>query len=173
MDLLLGIITGILFGILTQRAEVLRFDRQVGFLCLKDMTILKFMLSAVVVGMIGINFLHLIGIITLNVKAAHLAAQLIGGGLFGVGWAILGYCPGTAVGAVAEGRIDALWGIIGMLIGAMIFAHIYPVLSGSVMKWGSFGKITVPEIIHLHTWIVIPIFVVIIIGLFKLIGNKQ
>ena len=172
MELLLGVITGIIFGILAQRAEVLRFDRQVGFLCLRDMTILKFMLSAVIVGMIGINLLSSFGIITLSIKATHVAAQLIGGSLFGIGWAILGYCPGTAVGAAAEGRTDAIWGIIGMLIGAMIFAHIYPSISGTVMKWGSFGKITIAQVLHIHTWIAIPILVAIITGVLILIRRK-
>ena len=53
----LGLITGILFGALLQQGRVLRFEKQVGAMLLKDMTILKFMLSAIIVGMIGINLL--------------------------------------------------------------------------------------------------------------------
>ena len=52
MSLLYGLVTGVLFGILLQRAEVLRFDKQVGVLRLKDLTIFKFMLSAIVVGVV-------------------------------------------------------------------------------------------------------------------------
>ena len=96
MELLLGIITGFLFGILLQKAQVLRFEKQVGFLLRKDMTIIKFMLSAVIVGMIGIHILAAIGVISFKVKATAVAAQIIGGLLFGIGWAICGYCPGTS-----------------------------------------------------------------------------
>ena len=54
MSLMYGLVTGILFGILLQKAEVLRFEKQVGALRLMDMTIFKFMLSAIAVGAVGI-----------------------------------------------------------------------------------------------------------------------
>lgn len=43
----LGLITGILFGFLLQKGRVLRFDKQIGAMLLQDMTIFKFMLSAI------------------------------------------------------------------------------------------------------------------------------
>ena len=172
MELFLGIITGTLFGVFLQRAEVLRFDKQVGFLCLKDMTILKFMLSAVLVGMIGINIMSMAGIIELKIKAAHIGAQLIGGGLFGIGWAILGYCPGTAVGAVGEGRTDALWGIAGMLFGAMVFARVYPLMVDTVLTWGNLGKLTVSDITGLSQKFTLVLFSVMITGILFLIRKK-
>ena len=123
MECFLGIITGFIFGFLLQKAEVLRFEKQVGFLRLKDMTIIKFMFSAVLVGMVGVYLLKDIGLISLKLKATHIGAQAIGGLLFGIGWAILGYCPGTAVGAVGEGRWHATWGVMGMLVGAAIMLN--------------------------------------------------
>ena len=101
MEQALGLITGILFGILLQKAQVLRFEKQVGFLLLRDMTIIKFMLSAVIVGMAGIYASHALGLISLSIKATNLGAIAIGGTLFGIGWAIAGFCPGTSVGALA------------------------------------------------------------------------
>jgi len=112
MELILGLATGILFGVLLQKAEVLRFEKQVGFLLLKDMTIIKFMLSAIIVGMVGINVLAGFGLISLKIKGALVVAQLLGGLIFGIGWAIAGYCPGTAVGAFGEGRVHALWAFL-------------------------------------------------------------
>ena len=109
MSLLQGIITGIIFGVLLQRAHVLRYDKQVGALRLMDMTILKFMLSAIVVASIGIYLLKDLGLIKLSVKSTSIGAQLLGGTLFGIGWGLLGYCPGTAAGALGEGRFDGLW----------------------------------------------------------------
>lgn len=98
MTLLYGLVTGILFGILLQRAEALRYDRQVGALRLKDMTIFKFMLSAIVVGAIGIYLLKDLGLVTLSIKSTGIGARVVGGTLFGIGWGLLGYCPGTAGG---------------------------------------------------------------------------
>ena len=46
MELFLGLITGFAFGFLLQKSQVLRFEKQVGFMLLKDMTIIKFMASA-------------------------------------------------------------------------------------------------------------------------------
>ena len=52
-DQLYGLITGILFGFLLQKGRVLRYDKQIGALLMLDMTIVKFMMSAIVVGMVG------------------------------------------------------------------------------------------------------------------------
>ena len=122
MQLFFGLITGLGFGILLQRAEILRFDRQLGALLLEDMTIVKFMLSAICTAMIGIHILLSYQMIQLSPKALLIGGDIIGGLLFGIGWALLGYCPATSVGALAEGRWDAVWGIAGALAGAALFA---------------------------------------------------
>lgn len=173
MELILGIATGIIFGFLLQKGRVLRFEKQVGFLCLRDMTIIKFMFSAILVGMVGIYLLKDLGMIELKIKGTVLGAQIIGGLLFGCGWAVLGYCPGTSVGAVGEGRVHALWGILGMLIGAAIYAEAYPALARTVLTWGNFGKITLPELLHVNHWIVIVVFVAIGLVLFGWFKRKK
>ena len=173
MDLIYGLVTGILFGFLMQRAHVIRYDTQVGALRLLDMTIFKFMLSAIIVGMIGIYLLKDLGIVTLSVKATSLGANIIGGLIFGIGWAILGYCPGTAAGALGEGRWDGLIGIIGMLIGAALYAEAYPALKSTILTWGSYGKITLPDILGLNHWIVIAILTAIYIVLFCFFEKKK
>jgi hypothetical protein len=68
----LGLITGVAFGALLQQGRVLRFEKQVGALLLKDMTIMKFMLSAILVGMVGINLLAGFGLVKLSPKATVL-----------------------------------------------------------------------------------------------------
>jgi len=173
MELLLGIITGILFGFLLQKAQVIRFERQVGFLLLKDMTIIKFMFSAIIVGVTGIYLFKDLGIISLSIKATNVAAQVIGGLLFGIGWAIAGYCPGTSLGALGEGRIHALWAILGMLVGAGLYAEVYPALKSNVLAWGNFGKITLPDILKVNHWVIIIIFIAAILVLFKFFENKN
>jgi uncharacterized membrane protein YedE/YeeE len=173
MELIYGLVTGILFGFLMQRAHVIRYDKQVGAMRLLDMTIFKFMLSAIIVGMIGIYLLKDLGIIALSVKSTSLGANIIGGLIFGIGWALLGYCPGTAAGALGEGRWDSLIGIIGMLIGAAIYAEVYPAIKSTILVWGSYGKITLADILGLNHWIMIAILTVIYIGLFYLFEKKK
>ena len=165
-ELILGLGTGFVFGILLQQGRVLRFEKQVGAMLFRDMTIFKFMLSAIIVGMVGVNLLVGLGLISLKVKGTLIAANLIGGALFGAGWAIMGYCPGTSVGAVAEGRWHAIWAILGMLAGAAVYAEVYPMLTDNVLMWGDLGKITLPEMLGVSPWSLIPIFIAAFIGLF-------
>ena len=149
----LGLVTGVLFGFLLQKGRVLRFDKQVGAMLLKDMTIFKFMLSAILVGMVGILLLSNFEIITLSHKPMNVGAVLIGGALFGTGWAIMGFCPGTSLGALGEGRWHAVFAIIGMVGGAALYAEMYPLLKSTVLSWKDFGKIGLPETLGLSQWI--------------------
>jgi uncharacterized membrane protein YedE/YeeE len=172
-ELWLGLITGVLFGALLQQGRVLRYEKQVGAMLFQDMTILKFMLSAIIVGMIGINLLVSLGVVALSVKATAIGANLIGGLLFGIGWAVMGYCPGTSVGAIGEGRWHAIFAVLGMLVGAALYAEAYPALKGNVLAWGKFGKITLPEIIGVSPWVVIPVLIVGFLALFRLFEQKR
>ncbi|NLX18370.1 MAG: YeeE/YedE family protein, partial [Desulfobulbus sp.] len=126
IDQILGLVTGVIFGFLLQKGRVLRFDKQVGAMLLKDMTILKFMLSAILVGMVGVQLLSSADIITLSHKPMNVGAIVIGGALFGGGWAVMGFCPGTSVGALGEGRWHAIFAVAGMIAGAAIYAELYP-----------------------------------------------
>ncbi len=172
MEQIIGLITGIGFGFLLQKGEVLRFEKQVGFMLLKDMTIIKFMFSAVLVGMVGLYTCHAFGWIALSIKATHVGALIIGGLLFGIGWAITGLCPGTSVGALAEGRVHAFWALLGMLVGAALYAEVYPLMKRTVLTWGSYGKITIPEAFGISPWPVIIVFVVIGIAFFAWAEKK-
>jgi uncharacterized protein len=157
--LLMGLSLGIIFGFTIHKSKMTRYETIVGLLRLKDFTMLKVMLSAIVVGMVGIYFFKDIGILKLSPKSADLAANIIGGLIFGVGFALAGYCPTTGIGAIAEGRYDALFGAIpGMLVGAAIYAEAYSFLKGNLLKWGSFGKITIPDVLGLgypYHWLLI------------------
>ena len=154
----LGLVTGILFGFLLQKGRVLRFDKQIGAMLLRDMTIFKFMLSAILVGMVGIVLLSNLEIITLSHKPMNIGAVLVGGALFGGGWAIMGFCPGTSLGALGEGRWHAVFAIIGMLLGAALYSELYPLLKTSVIAWKDFGKIGLQEALGVSLWIIIPLF---------------
>lgn len=170
--LLYGFITGILFGFLLQRGQVLRYDKQLGALRLLDMTIVKFMLSSILVAMVGVYLLYDLGQVKLSVKPTELGGNIIGGLIFGVGWGLFGFCPGTAVGAVGEGRWGALWGIVGMLVGAALFAEAHPFLKQTVLTWGNLGKITLPQVLGVNHWAVIVIFIIGTLGLFYWFEKK-
>lgn len=172
ISLIYGLITGVLFGFFLQKARVIRYDKQLGALRLIDMTIVKFMLSSVIVGMVGVYLLMDLGLVKLNIKSTILGGNIIGGLIFGLGWGLLGYCPGTSAGALGEGRWDALWGILGMLFGAALFAEAYPALKKTVLTWGDFGKLTFPQILGINHWIIILMLVVGGLALFSWFEKK-
>ena len=89
--LILGLITGIFFGFFLQKGQALRYDRQLGMLRLKDFTILKLIVSAILVGMVGIYFFVDMGWGKLSLKPTILGANVIGGLIFGLGWGMLGF----------------------------------------------------------------------------------
>ncbi|MDY7001375.1 MAG: DUF6691 family protein [Thermodesulfobacteriota bacterium] len=172
MTLIYGLATGLVFGFLLQKARVIRYDKQLGALRLKDMTIVKYMLSHIIVAMVGIYLLQDIGLIKLSLKGAVVGANVLGGLCFGLGWGLVGYCPGTSAGALGEGRIDAVPGILGMLVGASIFAHTYPWLKSTVYTWGDLGKITLPGLLGLNHWLMIGVLIAIYVLTLGFIERK-
>lgn len=170
---LYGLLTGVVFGFLLQQGRVLRYDKQLGALRLRDMTIVKFMLSSIIVGMIGVYALVEQDLARLSVKPTVLGANILGGLIFGIGWGMIGYCPGTAVGALGEGRLDAAWGIVGMLVGAAAYAEAFPHLQDNVLTWGNYGKLTFPELMGISPWPVIGGFVLLCLGLFAFFEAKK
>jgi uncharacterized membrane protein YedE/YeeE len=131
------------------------------------MTIVKFMFSAILVGMVGIYALKDLGLVKLSFKPAILWVNVFGGLVFGAGWGLLGYCPGTAMGALGEGRRDALWGILGMLAGAALFAELYPFIGRTPLIRPNLGSITIPQILGVNHWFVIAAFVAAGLVLFR------
>ncbi len=163
LQLALGFATGMIFGFLLQKGGIANYDVIIGQLLLSDFTVLKVMMSAVITGMIGVHALKKAGMVQLHPKPGSLGITVIGGLLFGVGFAVLGYCPGTAVAAAAQGGLDALaGGVVGIGIGAGIFAALYPRLEKSILAQGNFSKLTLPESLKLNEWvIIIPVCIII------------
>ena len=170
--LVYGLVAGIFFGFCLQKARVIRYDKQLGALRLIDMTIVKFMLSSILVAMVGVYIFLDVGWIALSVKPTILGGNVLGGLMFGVGWGLLGYCPGTAMGALGEGRWDALSGLAGMLVGAALFAEAYPGLRETVLTWGAFGQVTLPSVLGVSHWIVIPLYVIATATFFRWLEKK-
>jgi len=122
VQLAAGLAIGVGFGFLLQRGGVTRYEVVIGQLLLQDFTVVKIMLTAIVTGMIGVHALCSAGWATLSKKSGSVGSTVVGGLIFGVGFAVLGYCPGTMIGAVGQGSLDALFGMAGMLVGTAAYA---------------------------------------------------
>lgn len=151
--LLLGAIVGLVFGFLLQKGGVTRFDVIVGQFLLRDFTMIKIMLSAVVVGGVGIYGMRAAGLdVAMHIKSAAILGNALGGLIFGVGMAILGYCPGTGVAALGDGSRHAIPGILGMLFGAGVYAEVHPWMAANVLGTGAIGKETLATVTGLSPW---------------------
>ena len=166
LQLTLGLVTGILFGFLLQKGGVTDYDVILGQLLLTDFTVVKIMLSAVITGMLGVHLLRSLGLAKLHPKTGSFGTSVIGGLIFGVGFAVLGYCPGTVAGAVGHGFLDALFGgVTGILLGSGIFAALYPKLHKPVLSKGDFGDLTLPQLLKVNPWVVVVPVAIILIAL--------
>lgn len=121
--LIASAIFGLVFGFLLQKGGVGKYNVLIGQLLLQDWTVAKVMLSAIVVGMIGVFPLHHFAKVNLHIKPTRIGANIIGGLVFGAGFALVGYCPGTAAAALGQGSWDALFGMAGLIVGSWILPN--------------------------------------------------
>lgn len=151
-----GLVFGIVFGFLLQKGGVTKYDVILGQLLLTDFTVVKIILTAILTGMIGIYAMKSLGWVELSVKPGSWGMNGIGGLIFGIGFALLGYCPGTIAGAIGNGSLDALvGGLAGIWIGSGLFAALYPKLRSGILQKGYFGDMTLPKLFKVNDWVVV------------------
>src|SRR5690606_5632740 len=83
-----------------------------------------------------------------SIKPLYVVGVALGGLIFGVGFALAGYCPGTCLVRAAEGRRDALTTIAGGLAGALAFPLAYPLLS-KLLTTLDYGQLTLADLVRL------------------------
>lgn len=168
--LLKGFIFGVVFGFLLQKGGVTKYDVIIGQLLLEDFTVIKIMLSAVVTGTAGLHLMKGLGWVQLKPKEGSWGKNAIGGLIFGAGFAVLGYCPGTIAGAMGNGYIDAaLGGLPGILIGSSLLANLYPKIRHGILQKGYFGDITLPELLKVGQWtVIVPLSAILILLMYLL-----
>jgi len=155
-ELLWGFVFGILFGFLLHKGGVTSYDVIVGQLLLTDFTVIKIILTAVITGMLGIHLMRRLGWLQFSVKPGSWGKNAVGGLIFGVGFALLGYCPGTIAGAIGSGQLDALIsGLAGIILGSWLFALVYPRVRTGILMKGDFGDLTLPKLFKVNEWVVI------------------
>ncbi|MCG6158022.1 YeeE/YedE thiosulfate transporter family protein [Rubinisphaera margarita] len=142
-----------------------KFDILIGVLLLENFVVVKIMLTAIIVGMVGTYFMRKQGMIDLKINETRLGGNIIGGLIFGAGFALLAYCPGTNAAALGEGNLDAITGVAGLLLGSYLFALSSRFSGGSVSKWGSYGKLTLPEVVGMRQGVFIAIAVPVLVGI--------
>lgn len=135
MEIILSILLGTFFGFVLHRVGASNPENIFNMLRIKDLHLMKAILLAIGFASIMLFVGVAIGMISpshISIKASYWGV-LVGGLILGTGWAIAGYCPGTGLVALGEGRKDALPFIGGGLVGAFIYMLIYSSLKGSFL----------------------------------------
>lgn len=148
MELLYGLLVGIGMGVLIQRVHASSPMMIVRNLRLENLSIIKFMALSIAVGTVGLYALSLFLPMHFAIKPTYVLGVLGGGLLFGIGFGLAGYCPGTCVVGAAEGRKDALFTILGGLVGAGAFTVAYPAIETALIKPLNLGQLTLADVLH-------------------------
>ncbi len=170
-----SLILGIGFGIALQKSQLTKYSTIINVFRFKDLTVIKFMLTALITAMPLIFLLKDFGWLSLsNVNPTYFLGNFLGGAIFGVGMASAGFCPGTVAGGIGQGSLDYLIpGGLGFLAGAYIFGKTYTTVFTKISSIGNIGQVTIPEWLHVNQWLFIIFFVQMTLVLFYFLEKKS
>ncbi len=168
MTIIAPLLIGFLFGFMLHKGGMTRYHKIVNVFRFTDLAVLKFMMSSLVVGMIGIYLLTDLGVIAnIPITPTYVVGNLVGGLMFGVGMATAGVCAAPVAAGSGEGRLDYIVpGVVGMLFGALLFGLTYNQVYPALSKIANAGPIVLPELIDANHWLVIGLFTAITLVLF-------
>jgi hypothetical protein len=129
--LVFAFIIGIGFGFFLERSGFGSSTKLAAQFYGRDLTVFKVMFTAIITAMLGLFWLGWAGLVDLslvNILPTFLMPQLVGGLIFGVGFVMGGYCPGTSCVAAVTGKMDGWVHLIGMMAGILVFGELFPAL---------------------------------------------
>lgn len=157
LNLLMALVLGVFFGFFLERGGLGNPHKLTGVFYLTDFAVPKAMFTAILIAATGFFLLSDLKILDMSrvwIIPMYFWPQLLGGALFGLGYLVSGYCPGTAVAGVASGRLDALVTMLGIGAGALLFAAVFPLIEG-FYKTTDMGAVTLPQITGLNHWVLL------------------
>ena len=166
--LLVATLVGIAFGFWLERAGFGSSRRLAAIFYFRDFAVLKVMFTAIVTALVGLQVLAAAGLVEVGAlyrMGTFVWPQVVGGLLFGAGFVMGGWCPGTALVGLAAGRLDALVFLAGGMAGSLLFAQAFPALRGFVAS-GACGVVTLPESFGLSPAVVVGLVLAMAAGAF-------
>jgi uncharacterized membrane protein YedE/YeeE len=160
-SLVIALVIGFFFGLFLERGGLGNPHKLTGVFYLTDFAVPKAMFTAILVASTGLYLmgdLKVLDMTKLWIVPTYFWPQMVGGSLFGIGYLVAGYCPGTAVAGLGSGRLDALVTIFGMIAGSLLFAVVYPAVEQFYLS-SKMGTVTLPGVLGLNHWIVIALVI--------------
>jgi uncharacterized protein len=172
-SILIALSLGILFGFALNKGGLTRYANIAGVFRFTNLTVIKFMLTALIVGAVGVYTLKSLGVLQFpNVPATYIVGNLVGGLVFGAGMSLAGYCPGTCAAGSGEGQIDYfIPGVLGLICGSVVFGLTYQQVFPPIAKLAALGSVTLPDLWKVNAFLLVGIFVILVLFLFYLLEH--
>ena len=167
-NLLIALFIGIGFGFALEQAGFSSSRKLAGMFYGYDTTVLKVFFTAAIVALVGAQFLNYFGLLDLDkvfVNKFYVNPAIVGGIIMGAGFIMGGFCPGTGFSALAIGKIDALFYLIGGLTGAFLFGELYPILAPFANSTAK-GPVKINEWLGLSPAIFTFLLILVALGMF-------
>ena len=164
-----ALLIGIAFGWCLESAGMGSARKLAAQFFFTDLTVFKVMFSAIVTAMLGLFWLGRLGVLDLSrvyVPETFIIPQLVGGLVFGVGFALGGLCPGTSCVAAVTGRLDGALLVLGMWCGVLGTGLLFPALQSFYGETPR-GALTLPQLLHLPYGVVVLSVVLIALAGFR------
>jgi uncharacterized membrane protein YedE/YeeE len=168
-SLVVALVIGVAFGFTLEQSGMGNARKLAGQFYLRDLTVFKVMFTAIITAMLGVFWLGWTGFLDVSriyVPETFIAPQLIGGVVFGAGFALAGLCPGTSCVAAASGRTDGFAVVAGMFAGVLATGFSFERLAGFYSSTAR-GAFTLPELLGISQGIVVFAIVLAALAGFK------
>lgn len=159
---------GILFGFFLEQAGFGSSRKLTAVFYFRDMAVIKVMLTAAVVCLVGYHYLVALGWLSpaqIRTPDTYWYAQIIGGLLFGVGFVMGGWCPGTAFVGLAAAKLDALVFLLGVVLGSILFNEVFGLLR-PLYEGGNAGVLTLYDSLNFSPFAIILAACLIAVAIF-------
>jgi len=166
---ILYVVTGFFFGFMLEQAGFGNSRNLASQFYLRDMRVLKVMFTAIITAMLLLFALEVAGLIrpgTLYINPTHLWPGILGGFIFGVGFVIGGYCPGTSLVSAATLKLDGIFFVLGMVLGMLVFGETLPLFQAFFDASGAMGELTLPQVFGVSKGVVVVLVVALALGMF-------
>lgn len=161
---------GVLFGLFLEQAGFGSSRKLTGIFYFRDMTVIKVMLTAVLVCMVGYHYLVALGGLSpdqIYPLDTFWLSQILGGLLFGAGFVLGGWCPGTAFVGMASAKLDALVFVVGVALGSILFNELFPLIQ-PLYEGMSAGTVTLYDVLDFPKQTIVLTASLIAIAVFSL-----
>jgi rhodanese-related sulfurtransferase len=168
LNLIVALLLGVGFGYVLEQAGFSSSRRLAGLFYGYDFTVLRVFFTAAVTAMSGVILLGYFGWLDTDaifVNPTWLLPTIVGGVIMGVGFILGGYCPGTSICGAAIGKVDAMFFVLGGLLGILGFGEFYP-LTKTFYESTSLGAAKVYDSLGLSQGVFAFLLIVVAVGAF-------